>query len=105
MKIRFTTGEVVSTGPQYLLAADAAAQGDRELPTFCHPRRVTSQHVLDELQYASDLFQRAQRAIDAERIALEAAGIFLDRRHTIASMYLALMAAECQLIAIERRAA
>lgn len=90
----------------YLLAADAAALGDRELPTFCHPRRVTSQHVLDELQYASHLFQRAQRAIDAEIAALGAAGVVLDATACLmATSYLARLAAQAQLVAIERRTA
>jgi hypothetical protein len=58
------------------LAADAAALGDVEPPRAA-PRRPTPHHILEELEYAGNLFQRAQEAIDAELHILEAAGIHI----------------------------
>lgn len=60
------------------LAADAAAQADRELPAFLHRSRPVPPHVLQELDYAAQLFQRADRTICAEIAVLEAAGVALD---------------------------
>jgi hypothetical protein len=60
------------------LAELAATQGDKELPPWCHPRKVTPTHIIDELMYAADLFQRAERAVAAELAVLMAAGIQLD---------------------------
>lgn len=88
------------------LAEAAATQGDKELPPWCYPRPVTPSHVLQELDYAANLFRRAQIAIDAELAALAGARVFLNQSHVLmATSCLALLAAEVQLAAIERRAA
>lgn len=63
--------------PSYL-ATDAAAQADRELSAFSHPRKAIPPHVIEELEYAANLFERADRAICTELTALEAAGVALD---------------------------
>ena len=92
--------------PLPYLAEAAAAQADKELPAWAGPRKAMPQHVLEELQYAAHLFQRAQRAIDAEIAALASAGGFMDPSHVMrATGCLALLAAEAQLIAIQRRTA
>jgi hypothetical protein len=87
------------------LAADAAAQADRELPAFSRSRPVPP-HVLQELDYASNLFGRADRAICAELDALEAAGVALDRSAVrSARLVLSRLGFECQMAAISARKA
>ncbi|MFZ3288029.1 MAG: hypothetical protein WA191_14445 [Telluria sp.] len=88
------------------LEAEAATQGDKELPPWCHPRRVIPLHIIDELSYAADLFQRAERAIAAELAVLGAAGIDLGQNAALRVQgSLSGLAALAQLKAIEAREA
>jgi hypothetical protein len=87
------------------LAAEAATQGDKELPPWCHPRKVIPSHVLLELDYAANLFQRAERAVAAELALLSAAGIPLDVAASLrVQAGLSSLAALAQLTAIRERA-
>lgn len=60
------------------LAADAAALGDVELAPKAPALRPLTDTVIQELEYAATLFQRADRAVCAELVVLEAAGVALD---------------------------
>lgn len=86
------------------LAQLAADLGDRELPTIFQPRKGFPAHVHEELLYAAQLFQRAERAITAEIVALEAAGVVLDPIATMrVSSHLAALSAQAQIAAITGR--
>lgn len=54
------------------LELEAAKLGDCELQSLSVRMPC---HVLEEVEYAGDLFQRAQEAIDQELAVLEAAGV------------------------------
>jgi hypothetical protein len=91
--------------PLPYLATAAATQGDKELPPWCHPRPIAPlPHVLEEIDFAANLFQRAERAVAAELAALAGAGIALDTNLSLrVQAGLAQLAALTQLTGIRIR--
>lgn len=84
------------------LAADAARLGDAELPRTV-PLRTVTDTVLQELDYAGDLFQKAQEVIDQELTILAAAGVFISPAARRATSDLCQLAANVRLQALLAR--
>jgi hypothetical protein len=59
------------------LAAEAATQGDKELPPRCRP--VITDSILSEIEYLADLCQTASTAVGDSLLRLAGAGVALDR--------------------------
>lgn len=92
------------------LATLAAALGDKELPpSLGHqpaPPSGPSPYIVQELEFAADLFQRAEAAIRGELDVLAAAGISLDPVAAMAvQAYLVRLSACAKIRALESQEA